>query len=77
MFESRIWKESTELKVSIPDFPHSIVEIVYYFFYDHEIIHQINDSNALELLQFADKYDINGLKVSFNLWDSRAFWDRI
>lgn len=61
------FKEATEKKTEITDFSTKIVQIAIDFFYDRDVLSQITETNASEILRFSDYYDIKGLMVGFYL----------
>uniref|UniRef100_A0A914QRL8 BTB domain-containing protein n=1 Tax=Panagrolaimus davidi TaxID=227884 RepID=A0A914QRL8_9BILA len=58
-------KESEDGKIAIDDFDFKIVEIALKFCYGIEEKHLWSIDSAIEVLEFADKYDLNDLKVRF------------
>uniref|UniRef100_A0AC35GBX9 BTB domain-containing protein n=1 Tax=Panagrolaimus sp. PS1159 TaxID=55785 RepID=A0AC35GBX9_9BILA len=55
-------KEKSEGKVEIIDFDPETVKIAVEFFYDREIDECLNVGLLIDLLQFAEKYDVQDLK---------------
>uniref|UniRef100_A0A914QCD6 BTB domain-containing protein n=1 Tax=Panagrolaimus davidi TaxID=227884 RepID=A0A914QCD6_9BILA len=55
-------KEKRENKLEIIDFNPDIVKIAVEYFYDRETYNTCNVDQLIDLLQFADKYDIQDLK---------------
>uniref|UniRef100_A0AC35GHZ0 BTB domain-containing protein n=1 Tax=Panagrolaimus sp. PS1159 TaxID=55785 RepID=A0AC35GHZ0_9BILA len=55
-------KEKAENKLEIIDFNAEIVKIAVEYFYDRETYKTCNVDQLIDLLQFADKYDIQDLK---------------
>uniref|UniRef100_A0AC34FKF1 BTB domain-containing protein n=1 Tax=Panagrolaimus sp. ES5 TaxID=591445 RepID=A0AC34FKF1_9BILA len=54
-------KENRENLIDIIDFSYDTVKLVLEYFYERNITNFVNESNACELLHFADKYDIQPL----------------
>uniref|UniRef100_A0A914PZ71 BTB domain-containing protein n=1 Tax=Panagrolaimus davidi TaxID=227884 RepID=A0A914PZ71_9BILA len=55
-------KEAVENRIYIDDFTFEAVKLVIEYLYERNIRNKINEENAYELLHFADKYDVRGLK---------------
>ena len=62
MFQNE-WDEVKENKIKIKDFKPKIVKLAVEFFYDRMSPH-ISFFEAINLLRFADKYDIQSMHVS-------------
>uniref|UniRef100_A0A914Q665 BTB domain-containing protein n=1 Tax=Panagrolaimus davidi TaxID=227884 RepID=A0A914Q665_9BILA len=56
-------KEKAENKLEIIDFNTEIVRIAVEYFYDRKTYKNLNVDQLIDLLQFAEKYDIQDLKV--------------
>uniref|UniRef100_A0A914Q857 BTB domain-containing protein n=1 Tax=Panagrolaimus davidi TaxID=227884 RepID=A0A914Q857_9BILA len=61
MLETQM-KEKAENKLEIIDFNAEIVKIAVEYFYDRESYKNLNVDQLIDLLQFAEKYDIQDLK---------------
>jgi hypothetical protein len=59
----KCWEESKENKITITDFSYETVKIAIEFCYEQYNDDDITESNASELLHFADKYDIKGFQT--------------